>query len=182
MKIGQRFNRLTLKEYFFYIDNHKRCKDFNTLGLYRSILENEKLSLAEKIEVRDYANQFFQKTFEFLQVKDPATFLELSTLGEDLTIADRKQLQIEIRKNQQRILKAKKIKHRNFGTSSRHTCVKTCVWNGLMTRYNEKLSLMNNRINFDSDRNILPAEFKSFKNHKERKREKQIIRKLIESE
>lgn len=63
MKIGQQFNNLTLKEYFFYIDNYKKYTDFNTLGLYRSIIENEKLSIEEKIFVRDYANKIFQKTF-----------------------------------------------------------------------------------------------------------------------
>jgi len=32
MEIGQKFNQLTLDEYFFYIDNYKKYKDFNTLG------------------------------------------------------------------------------------------------------------------------------------------------------
>ncbi len=58
MKIEQKFNKLTAKEYRFYIDNHKKYTDFNTLGLYRSLLENEKLTLAEKLEVRDYAERF----------------------------------------------------------------------------------------------------------------------------
>jgi hypothetical protein len=50
MEIEQKFNQLTAKEYLFYIDNHKKYTNFNTLGLYRSLLENEKLTLAEKIE------------------------------------------------------------------------------------------------------------------------------------
>jgi len=184
MKIGQRFNKLTFKEYFFYIANHKRCKDFNTLGLYRSILENEKLSLKEKIEVRDYANQFFQKTFDFLQVKDPITFLELSTLGEDLTAEDEKKLQIEIQKNQRKILKSKRIRHRSFGIHSRHTCVKTCIWNGLMVRPNSKLTLMNRGagIQFDSDKNKWIGGMKALRPCKTRRQKIQSIRELIESE
>jgi len=87
MVISQKFNQLTLKEYFFYVDNHKKYTDFNTLGLYRSIIENEKLGLPEKIEVREYAHQFFRKTFDFLQLKDPDTFVKVSTLGQTLTVA-----------------------------------------------------------------------------------------------
>ncbi len=184
MRIGQKFNKLTLKEYFFYIENHKRCKDFNTLGLYRSILENEKLTLAEKIEVRDYANRFFQKTFDFLQVKDPITFLSLSTLGEDLTKADENQLRKEIQKNQRRILKGKRIRHRSFGIHSRHTCVESCVWNGLMVRENSKLSLMNRGggISFESDKNRWRVGMKALRPRKTRRQIIQNIREQIESE
>jgi hypothetical protein len=184
MRIGQKFNKLTLNEYFFYINNHKRCKDFNTLGLYRSILESKKLSLAEKIEVRDDANQFFQKTFDFLQVKDPITFLRLSTLGEDLTKADERQLEKVIQKNQRRILKAKRIRHRSFGIHSRHTCVKTCIWNGLMVKPNSKLSLMNRGagIYFDSDKNKWIGGKKALRPRKTRRQKIQEIREQIESE
>lgn len=183
MRVGQKFNKLTLKEYFFYIANHKKCKDFNTLGLYRSILENEKLSPAEKIEVRDYANQFFQKTYDFLQVKDPLTFLKLSTLGEDLTDADKRQLEKEIQANQRRILKAKRIKHRSFGIHSRHTCVETCIWNGLMVKPNSKLSLMNRGggLNFDGDRSAWRGKWKIL-NRKTRRQKIQNVREQIESE
>jgi hypothetical protein len=63
---GNRFNTFTKDEYFFFIDHHKKYSDFNTLGLYRSIIENEKLALNDKIAVRDYAHKLFQKTFDFL--------------------------------------------------------------------------------------------------------------------
>jgi hypothetical protein len=79
MEIGQKFNTLTLKEYLFYIDNYKKYKDFNTLGLYRSIVENEKLTLADKISVRDYAHKTFKKTFDFLQLKAQKHLLKLNT-------------------------------------------------------------------------------------------------------
>ena len=61
LTIGRKFNTLTEKEYFFYIDNHKQYSDFNTLGLYRSLKENKHLSLEEKIRVRDYAHAKFKK-------------------------------------------------------------------------------------------------------------------------
>lgn len=48
MKIKQRFNQLTVKEYCFVIDNHKKFTNFNTLGLYRSILGNEIVALKNK--------------------------------------------------------------------------------------------------------------------------------------
>ena len=64
----------------------------NPLGLYRSIIENEKLTLEEKIEVRDYAYQTFLKSFNFLQLKDPTTYFEVSTLGQTLSRAEELQL------------------------------------------------------------------------------------------
>jgi hypothetical protein len=88
MDIGQKFSSLTVKEYFFYIDNHKKYRDFNTLGLYRSIVENDKLGLKEKIAVREYAHLVFRKTFDFLQLKDPKTYVEVENLGKELTKGD----------------------------------------------------------------------------------------------
>lgn len=182
MEIGQKFNKLTLKEYFFCIENHKKYTEFNTLGLYRSILENEKLGLAEKVEVRDYANKFFQKTFDFLQLKDPFTFFGLLTLGKELTVADEKQIWSQIRENQERILKTKRIKYRNFGVYSRHTCVENCLWNGLMVQQGSNISRMNPNIKFDSDKNRYCAELKSLRNKKERKIEKQTVKKILKEE
>jgi hypothetical protein len=119
MEIGQKFNNLTLKEYFFCIDNYKKYTNFNALGLYRSLIENGKLTLEEKILVRNYANQIFQKTFDFLQLKDPKTFVEVSYLGQELTKGDEGKIWNEIKKSQQKILTDKKIKHRNFGDYSK---------------------------------------------------------------
>ncbi|MCU1290849.1 MAG: hypothetical protein JWN60_3078, partial [Acidobacteria bacterium] len=92
MEIGRRFNSLSVSEYKHYVENHKKYIDFNTLGLYRSILENEKLTVEDKVLIRDFATQFFQKTFNILQIKDPFTYFELITLGETLTAGDEKQL------------------------------------------------------------------------------------------
>lgn len=135
MKINKRFNKLTKKEYFYLLDNRKKYKNFNEFGIYRSILENEKLTLAEKIEVRDYAHQFFSKTFDFYQLKDPWTYVELTTLGMELTTADKQKIWDDVRANQQKILQAKRIKHRNFGDYSKHNCgYDGCYLDGVMIK------------------------------------------------
>jgi hypothetical protein len=133
MKIGRQFNTLTVKEYFFYIDKHKKYTDFNTLGLYRSLSENEKLTVAEKTEVRDYAHELFKKLFDFLQLKDPVTYVDVSTLGQELTKGDKDRIWEDIRISQQKILKDKRIGHRNFGVYSKHNCgYDDCRFNGVM--------------------------------------------------
>jgi len=141
VKINKPFNQFTKQEYLESIPNHKQYSDFNTLGLYRSLLENENLSLEEKLEIRDFANGYFQKTFDFLQLKDPQTYFEVSNLGNELTRGDELNLWRIIRENQQKILKDKKIKHRNFGTYSKHDCgYDTCPYNGLMIKQGSHLA------------------------------------------
>lgn len=181
MEIGQKFNTLTLKEYYYYIDNYKKYTDFNTLGLYRSIVENEKLTVDDKISVRDYAHKTFKKTFDFLQLKDPKTFVEVEYLGQELTKGDEQNIWEDIRRNQQRILEDKKIKHRNFGEYSKHNCgYDTCVWNGIMIRQGSWL--MESNMHFDSDKNQYAAKVKSEKRKTDRKNEKRLIKKELESE
>jgi hypothetical protein len=176
MEIGQKFNQLTLKEYFFFIDNHKKYSDFNTLGLYRSIAENEKLTLDEKIELREYSHKTFKKTFDFLQLKDPKVFVEVSYLGEELTKGDLDRIWDDVQKNQQKILTDKRIKHRNFGDYSKHNCgQEDCVWIGLMIRQGSWLSEGN--MHFVGDKSKYEQKLKSDKRKSERKNEKQIIRK-----
>ncbi len=174
MKIAQKFNRFTFKEYFFYIDNHKKYTDFNILGLYRSILENEKLTIEEKIEVRDYAHKLFKKQFDFLQLKDPHTFIQNTILGLDLTEADKRKVWNDVMINQQKILANKRIKHRNFGVYSKHYCGdENCNWNGLMVKQGSWLS--ESEMHFYSDKNKYACKEKSEKRLKQRKSEKQII-------
>ena len=174
MEIGQKFNKLTLEEYFFFIDNYKKYMDFNTLGLYRSIVENQNLSLDQKIEVREYAHKTFEKTFNFLQLKDPKIFVEVSTLGQELTKGDVGKIWNDIRKNQQKILADKKIKHRNFGHYSKHNCeYDDCVWNGLMIRQGSWLSEGN--MHFIGDKNKYQQKLKSDRRKSDRKKEKQIL-------
>lgn len=135
MKIGKPFNELQKEAYFHFIENHKQYTDFNILGLYRSLLENENLPLEEKLEIRDFANRLFQKTFDFLQLKDPLTYMKVVHLGMELTKQEESAFWEIIKKNQEKILKDKKIKHRNFGTYSRHNCgYDHCPYNGLMVR------------------------------------------------
>jgi hypothetical protein len=64
-KIDKQFNTLSLKEYFFFNENLKIHTDFITLGSYRSIIENEKLTSKEKLELRDFANSFSKKLLIF---------------------------------------------------------------------------------------------------------------------
>lgn len=168
MKIGKPFNQFTKEEYLKTIPNHKQYADFNTLGLYRSLLENENLTLEERLEIRDFANWYFQKTFDFLQLKDPQTYFEVSNLGEELTRGDELNLWRIIRENQQKILKDKKIKHRNFGTYSKHDCgYDTCPYNGLMIRQGSKIAEMT--ICLPSDKNKNEKELKSERLKKEQK-------------
>lgn len=174
MKIGKKFNTLTVKEYKFYIDNHKKYTDFNTLGLYRSIVENKKLKNEEKIEIREYANIYFKKTFDFLQIKDPNTFIEVSSIGKELTIEEERNIFEKIRKYQQKYLADKKIKHRNFGIYSKHNCGnETCNYNGLMIKQNSPLTEGN--MHFDSDKNKYSAKEKSERNKKDRKYKRRFL-------
>ena len=173
MKIGQQFNTLTLKEYLFYVDNHKKYTDFNTLGLYRSLLENNKLDISQKIEVRDYAHTVFKKSFDFLQIKDPVTFVDVNTIGQELTIADKEQLWDDLRTNQQKILSDKKIKHRNFGTYSKHLCGHDdCPYQGVML----KKGKIERNMRFDCDKRSYGSILKSEIRKVERKTEYSVIK------
>jgi len=181
MEIGKKFNQLSVKEYCFYIDNHKKYTDFNTLGLYRSIPENEKLSTEEKIQVRDYANTIFEKTFDFLQLKDPDTYFNVATLGQTLTQADEKQFWRNVIANQQKILKDKKIKHRNFGSYFKHMCgYDSCPALGLMLK--PGTSFLRHNMRFPTDKKRDNVKEKSKKQEKEGKKVKRNLRKWGEGE
>jgi hypothetical protein len=181
MKVGKQFNTLTLQQYIFYIDNHKKFTDFNTLGLYRSIVENEKLTFDEKISIREYAHQFFKKSFDFLQVKDPQTFFDVTYLGQEMTKADKEKLWEDIRKNQQKMLADKKIKHRNFGIYSKHTCgYDTCKLDGIMVKQGSAIA--DGGIWYLGDRNRWAAQAKSVAYKADRKRAQQIIQQELDNE
>ena len=174
MKIGKRFNQLTVEEYFLYIDNYKKYTDFNTLGLYRSIVENNIITSDDKIVVREYAHKTFKKTFDFLQLKDPKTYVEVSRLGLEFTKADEQQVWNDIIKEQQKILADKRIRHRNFGEYSKHNCgYDTCVFNGIMIRQGSWLSESN--MHFSSDKNKYMQKLKSDRRRSGRKTEKEMI-------
>lgn len=154
MKIKQKFNSLTYSEYIYLIDNHKKFSNFNTLRLFRSLVETHKLDLNQLVEIRNYASVRFPKTFEFLQLKDPYTYFDLKTIGENMTVADEEKIWEDIRFNQEKILKDKKIKHRNFGEYSKHNCGhESCPYNGLMIKQGSFLAERNMRFNSDKSRN-----------------------------
>ncbi|WP_034040359.1 hypothetical protein [Wocania ichthyoenteri] len=174
MKIGKQFNTLNTSEYIHYIDNYKKYTDFNTLGLYRSICENDKLNLADKIQIRDYANKVFEKTFNFYQLKDPLTYFNLISLGEEMTVADESKVWDDIKKNQEKILTDKKIKHRNFGDYSKHNCgYDDCRYKGLMIRQGSALA--EGSMHFNSDKDSFGATNKSKRVKKQRKNISKII-------
>lgn len=136
MQIGKKFNTLSISQYHHYIANYKKYTDFNRLGLYRSILENEKLSTEERIALRDHANETFGKYYHFLQVKDPGTYFGLCTIGLKMTSADEEQVWRNIKEAQEQILRSKRIKHRNFGVHSKHLCYyDDCPKHNVMTQY-----------------------------------------------
>ncbi|QHI34667.1 hypothetical protein IMCC3317_00100 [Kordia antarctica] len=174
MKIGKKFNQLEKNEYFHFIDNFKKYTDFNTLGMYRSICENEKLGLNDRIEIRDYANTIFGKTFDFYQLKDPKTYFDLTTLGKEMTQADERKVWDDIRINQEKILSKKKIKHRNFGEYSKHNCgCEDCPYNGIMIKQGSRFT--ESHMWFESDKNEYAAKEKSAKIKKQRKNSRKII-------
>lgn len=180
MKIDKQFKTFTFKEYHFYIENHKKYSDFNTLGLYRSVIENEKLSLDQKIEIRNYANNYFQKQFDFLQLKDPITYMANVSIGKEMTKADEQQLWKDVQANQLKILKEKGIKHRNFGTYSKHQCgYEGCVYEGLMTQ-KDSIFAYHNQMRFETDHSNHSAKDKSKRIVKDRKNENKIIKKELE--
>jgi hypothetical protein len=179
MKLGRPFNKLSFSEYLAFIPMHETFSDWNALGLYRSIIEHETLTLEEKLQVRDLAHTFFQKQFDFLQLKDPKTYIAVSSLGLELTKADENQLWENVRHNQQKILENKKIKHRNFGDYSKHNCgVETCPYLGLMVKQGS--FLCEQQIRFDSDKNAWGAQQKSERLKRDRKNQKAIIDENLE--
>lgn len=174
MKIGRPFNQLTLEQYIHCIDNHKKYRDFNTLGLYRSLTEYTRLTIEEKLIIREHAHKLFKKTFDFLQLKDPHTYVLVSTLGQNLTKGEEQRVWTDIRKNQQKILADKRIRHRNFGIYSKHTCgYEGCHLEGVMVRNDSVLA--DSHMYFDSDKNRDGLRVKSDRRKSDRKRKRQLI-------
>lgn len=134
MQIKKKFNTFTYNEYIQILKNYKKYTNFNTLGLYRSIIENKKLSIDEKIKIRKSCNEHFFKFFQFLQIKDVNTYVKLVLLGEDYTEADKQLLFDKAFLYKRVTLSKKKIKHDNIGTASKHMCGHDdCSYNGIMT-------------------------------------------------
>jgi hypothetical protein len=122
MVSGKKYNDYQYEELKELLDKGQADKEINVLGFYRSLLENKHLSVEQAIELRETAHGHFQKQFNFFQIKDPSTYLKVTLLGEEYTKGDEDNLWRQIVRNQQSILKEKRIKHRNFGTYSIHNC------------------------------------------------------------
>ena len=183
MKIDKWFYEMSVEEYIFYIDNHKKYEDFNTLGLYRSITENDNLTLEDQIKVRDYAHRYFKKSFDFLQVKDAYTFFHVSVLGKQLSKEQANNLWNEISENSEKILKKKRIKHRNFGVGSKHECISpNCPLEGMMIQGDSYLTTQNFSQPSMHTLARTNAKAKAKKVKRIRKDEKQIIKKRLEED
>ncbi|MFA8300806.1 MAG: hypothetical protein ACEPOV_11630 [Hyphomicrobiales bacterium] len=173
MKIDKRFNQFTYKEYIYFIDNHKKYKNFNTLALYRSIIENKKLNEDERIKIRDYSNKLFYKFFEFLKVKDLKTYVCLITLGKDLTPIQFNQLEDKIHTEAKNILRKKRIKYHHFGVAIKYDDPENHQ-NSFMIHLKEHKNLV------DSNHNSISKNAKSTHYKKERKNIKQVIQNELE--
>ncbi|MCB2410814.1 hypothetical protein [Hymenobacter lucidus] len=183
MKINQQFNTLSLGEFQYLLEHHRKYTDFNTLGLFRGIVESAKLTLYEKRLLRTQVIAAFSKPYNFLQLKDPVTYLALSTLGEELTVADEKQAWQNIRTNQQRILADKRLRHRNFGTYSKHLCgYENCHLQGLMIRQGSILA-DGSEMRFCADKGRWGGQqSKADKRWQERKSMKKLVAARAEAE
>lgn len=181
MKINRQLNTLSYGEYLRLLKNYSRFTDFNSLGLFRSILENERLTIEQKMEVRNMASSTFPRFFTFLQIKDPWTFERLKLLGQDFTVADERRLWEVIQLNQQKILADKRIRHRNFGTYSKHNCgYATCHFNGFMI--NQGSILAEGEMHFHTDKSHYPLREKSQLRKRDRKAQGKIIAQRLSEE
>jgi len=171
------YNTFTKKDYIFAVNNVKK-KNINMLGLYRSILENEKLNNDEKIEVRNILNEKHFKTFEFYQIKDPDLYMKLFLLDKDYNEQQKEQLFEDVELFQEKKLKEKRFGHRNFGTYSKHNCgMKDCPMNGLMVRQGSAMA--ERCLNFKSDTNKSYKKTKSKNYKKERKNSKNLVERSL---
>ena len=170
-----KYNKFSVKEYTYIIDNQKK-KKLNVLGLYRSILENESLSNDEKIEVREYANTKFNKTYLFYQISHPQLHIDLFMLDNPLNKQEQDKKWDEMVVYQEKTLKAKGIKHRNFGEYSKHLCgIDSCPLNGHMIRAGSFQA--ETCMSFKSDKRSDYLKVKAKKRKSDRKQLKRLINK-----
>ena len=107
-----------MAEYHHYIAHHQKYADFNPLGLYRSILENDKLDEAARLEILAFANQYFQRFYDFLFVKDPVTYSRLATLGQGLSETQQRQHLSRVWDRREQWCAEKGILHQRIGVST----------------------------------------------------------------
>ena len=104
----------------------------------------------------------------------------MSTLGQTLSRAEEIQLWDRIKRAQEEILTAKKIKHRSFGIYSKHECGhENCVYDGVMIRtgsYLEECAML-----FNSDRNRRGATHRARQRKSDRKEMRRVIDRELDS-
>lgn len=69
MTIDKPFNQFSKQEYLECIPNHQLYTEFNTLGLYRSLLENGNLSKDDKLEIRELPITILKRPSIFFNLK-----------------------------------------------------------------------------------------------------------------
>ena len=109
---------MSMAKYRHYIAHHQKYADFNPLGLYRSILENDKLDEAARLEVLALANQYFQRFYNFLFIKDPVAYSRLTTLGQGLSETQQRQHLSHVWDRREQWCAEKGIRHQRIGTST----------------------------------------------------------------
>ena len=169
MILSQPFNQLSYEQFRDAMLAHKQYKQFNTLGMFRGIVESELLSPGQKVEIRNLAQKLFERQWEFLQIKDAICYVALYTLDlPDLLPPDEARIWEVLRHNQQQILREKRISHRSFGNYSKHNCgYDWCPYNGIMVRTDWPLA--ESRMIFRTDHPLYEAGQKAEKHRKNRK-------------
>lgn len=139
MKIGQPINELSPERIREIIKGYKEYTDFNRLGLFRGLLESERITAEERAELQELAIAAFNRYFDFLVIKDSETWWK--TLNPGWEAASRNDRYVKWRKieaKQEAIIKRKGFGHRNFGNYSKHNCCyKDCPLNGIMVKKND---------------------------------------------
>jgi hypothetical protein len=115
--------------------------------VYRGIRESTKLTDEIKVELRDAYNVVFQKTFNFLVMKDPGLYRYFVELDGD------KMKDHEMEELQQKAYNKLKKKHRSFGVYSKHMCgYDDCPLNGLMLPGGSSIQEYEGTMCFKSDK------------------------------
>jgi hypothetical protein len=127
-------NTLTAQGYRKLLASPHGRKQVNTLGLFRSIVENRKLPEEEKAAIRDACREAFPQFYGFLPVKDYRTYWALEALGREMTEADWRALKERSWREAAAWVKQRRIRHRSFGVHSKHECEPTCPMLGTMVK------------------------------------------------
>ncbi|MTB50192.1 hypothetical protein [Lewinella sp. W8] len=156
MEIGRKIRELSARKIHQILREHHRYTDFNRLGLFRGILESEKLTLEQKQSLKEAAVAAFPKYYDFLILKDPDTWDQLEHLGQERLQPELRRDWQDIRRRQKSMLREKRLRHRNFGVYSKHLCgYDHCRYNGSMVKAKHS-PRYGYEMHFDSDHRRSP--------------------------